>query len=65
MQIAKILRYAGSKDAFIDKINSNINKHCNLFVEPFVGSGVVFANVNEYEKYVINDKDEILIDILS
>lgn len=53
----KLLRYAGSKDRFIAVINPEINKSDkSIYVEPFLGSGGIFINLEkEFDKYIIND----------
>lgn len=58
----KILRYAGSKFDYLDKLLPTFNTTCSTFVEPFVGSGSVFINT-DYEHYIINDKDDKLMSI--
>lgn len=61
----KLLRYAGSKDAFIDIINPEINVSTkSIYVEPFLGSGGIFNNLEkEFDQYIINDIDPAIVRI--
>jgi len=60
----RIFRYSGSKYKYINCINGTINfSKKKIFVEPFVGSGVIFLNVNNFKKFIINDIDRNIIRI--
>lgn len=61
----KLLRYAGSKENFINLINPEINRtKNNIYVEPFLGSGGIFLNLEkEFDYYIINDIDPAIIKI--
>jgi len=63
----KFLKYAGNKSKFIDKINFEINKtNKSIYVEPFLGSGSVFLNLEkEFDSYILNDLDRNLIRIFN
>ncbi len=56
------LKWAGSKTKLIPIIKSYSDK-AEVFVEPFVGSGVVFINMDEYEKYFVYDINPDLINL--
>jgi len=55
------LKWAGSKyrmlDDLIPLINSfrKTNLKDQMFIEPFLGSGSVFLNVNTYDNFILND----------
>lgn len=61
----KLLRYAGSKDTYVSIINPEINRtNKTTYVEPFLGSGGVFINLEkEFDKYIINDIDPAIVRI--
>jgi len=61
----RIFRYSGSKFRFLDTINNIITSSHNsdVFIEPFVGSGVVFLNVPKFKRFIINDIDRNVIRI--
>ena len=54
-------RYAGDKRHLSDDFNKAISKDkCDVYVEPFFGSGSVFFNLKkDFKKYILNDKDAI------
>lgn len=54
------LFYVGDKYKFISEIKSHFPKKINKFVEPFVGGGSVFMNV-EADGFVLNDIDANVI----
>jgi len=60
-----LLRYAGSKYKFIDVINAEINKSDKkIYVEPFLGSGAVFLNLDkDFDEYIINDLEPAIYKI--
>jgi site-specific DNA-adenine methylase len=63
----KIINYAGTKLKFINEINNEINKSNKLiYVEPFLGSGAVFLNLEkDSDEYILNDLDENVIRIFN
>ena len=50
----------GSKRSILEEVLALIPDH-NTYIEPFVGSGVVFWNKPSAKKSIINDKDKDLI----
>ncbi len=54
------LKWAGGKYKIIDRIRSALPNDANRLVEPFVGSGAVFLNV-EYDSYLLADTNPDLI----
>lgn len=62
----KIIRsplfYVGDKYKLIDEIKSYFPTTINRLIEPFVGGGSVFLNV-EANSYLLNDIDAIVIDL--
>ena len=65
----KIINYAGNKSKFLDNILPNISRAkelgCTTYVEPFLGSGVVFLNLPvEFDNYYLNDLNRSLVAIL-
>lgn len=63
----KLLRYAGSKETFSSIINPEINRSDKtIYVEPFLGSGGIFNNLEKvFDKYIINDIDPAIIRIFN
>lgn len=57
-----IIKYSGAKTKYVDQLNNIINKsNKSIYVEPFIGSGVIFFNLEkEFDKYYINDIDSNL-----
>lgn len=55
----RAFKYAGSKNFLISRINELlINKNYSTYIEPFLGSGSIFYNINyPFSKYIINDLD--------
>ena len=49
--------YVGDKYKLISEIKQYFPKTINNFIEPFVGGGTVFLNV-QAERYLLNDIDE-------
>ena len=49
--------YVGDKYKLIKEIKQYFPKDINTFIEPFVGGGTVFLNV-EAKKYILNDIDK-------
>jgi len=54
------LKWAGGKFKLLSQITAKLPNE-NRLIEPFVGSGVLFLNTN-YKSYLLNDKNEHLID---
>ena len=75
--VSPILKWVGGKRQLLDEIMPKINHNCSTYIEPFVGGGAVFfelqpkkAIINDYNSELINvyevvrDKPEELIAIL-
>lgn len=69
--IKSFLKWAGGKSQSLNKLDKYFYDHlepfsqrniAGTFIEPFVGSGVVFMNT-EADQYIINDINEDLINI--
>lgn len=60
-----LIKYAGTKIKYVDLINEYINNtEGRIYVEPFLGSGSVFLNLEkEFDRYILNDKDRNVIRI--
>lgn len=60
-----LIKYAGTKIKYVDLINKHINQtDGTIYVEPFLGSGSVFLNLEkEFDRYILNDKDRNVIRI--
>lgn len=60
-----LIKYAGTKLKFTNKINEYINNtEGRIYIEPFLGSGSVFLNLEkEFDRYILNDKDRNVIRI--
>lgn len=56
------LFYVGDKYKLINEIKTHFPEHINRLVEPFVGGGSVFMNV-QAESYMLNDIDSNIIAI--
>lgn len=54
------IKWAGGKEKELSIILSNLPKKYNRYIEPFVGGGSVYLNVN-CEDSIINDKSDELI----
>ena len=55
------IKWAGGKEKELPIILKNLPKNFNRYVEPFVGGGAVYLNIN-CENSVINDKsDELML----
>jgi len=60
----KFMQYTGTKFFMIDlykKLESQIT--AKVYCEPFIGSGSIFFNAKEFDKYIINDINPHLIKI--
>lgn len=60
--IKPFLKWAGSKTKLISKIKA-FSENRDIFIEPFVGSGAVFLNMNGYNHYYLYDINPDLINI--
>jgi DNA adenine methylase len=54
--------YVGDKYKLIQEIKQYFPKNINTFIEPFVGGGTVFLNI-EAKKYILNDIDQYVFDL--
>lgn len=61
----RLMKYAGAKNDFITIINEHINQSSkSIYVEPFLGSGAVFFNLEKhFDRYILNDLDTNVIRI--
>lgn len=55
-----LLKYPGGKTSELDVINKYLPTDINNYIEPFVGGGAVYFNLNHKKNY-INDKSEELM----
>lgn len=55
-----LLKWAGGKEKELDIILQSLPESINRYIEPFVGGGAVYFNINIKESY-INDKSKELI----
>ena len=61
------IRWAGSKKKLLNEMLNSFDKNAKIYIEPFLGSGVVLINVLEnvddfkYEKYYVNDINSNII----
>ncbi len=60
----KIINYAGNKSLFLKKLFEYIPEH-DVFIEPFLGSGVYFLNKNLVEVNYINDNSKLVYDFFN
>jgi DNA adenine methylase len=54
--------YVGDKYKLIQEIKQYFPKNIDTFIEPFVGGGTVFLNI-EAKKYILNDVDQYVFDL--
>jgi DNA adenine methylase len=55
------IKWAGGKEKELPIIMNNLPEHYDRYVEPFVGGGAVFLNIN-CKKNIVNDKsDELML----
>ena len=59
-KLKPLLKYPGGKTSELDVINKYLPSNINNYIEPFVGGGAVYFNLNHKKNY-INDKSEELI----
>lgn len=59
----RLMKYAGAKNDFTPIINEHINQsRKSIYVEPFLGSGAVFFNLEKhFDRYILNDLDNALL----
>lgn len=57
-----IIKWAGGKEKELPYIVENLPQKIDRYIEPFVGGGAVYFNLNADETF-INDKSEELIDL--
>lgn len=60
--VAPILKWVGGKRQLLDSIMPLVNKNCSTYVEPFIGGGAVFFELQP-KKAIINDYNEELINV--
>ena len=60
--VSPILKWVGGKRQLLDEIIPNINQSCSTYIEPFVGGGAVFFELQP-KKAVINDYNSELINV--
>ena len=60
--VRPILKWVGGKRQLLDEIMPNINQNCSTYIEPFVGGGAVFFELQP-KKAVINDYNSELINV--
>ncbi len=60
--IAPILKWVGGKRQLLDQIMPLIPKNCSTYVEPFLGGGAVFFELQP-KKAIINDFNEELVNV--
>lgn len=60
--IAPILKWVGGKRQLLDEIMPLIPKNCSTYVEPFLGGGAVFFELQP-KKAIINDFNEELVNV--
>lgn len=63
MKRVSFLKWAGSKGNAIDSLLTHIPREGQVWVEPFAGSGTAALNV-DYERYVISDINQDLINLM-
>lgn len=62
VMISPILKWVGGKRQLLSDIMPLIKKNCSTYVEPFVGGGAVFFELQP-KKAIINDYNEELINV--
>lgn len=60
--LAPILKWVGGKRQLLDQIMPLIPKNCSTYVEPFLGGGAVFFELQP-KKAIINDFNEELVNV--
>lgn len=59
-KLKPLLKYPGGKTSELGVINENLPSNINNYIEPFVGGGAVYFDLNNKNNF-INDKSEELI----
>ncbi len=59
-----IIKWAGGKEKELPYIKENLPSDIKRYIEPFIGGGAVYFNLN-VKKSIINDKSEELINLYS
>lgn len=57
------IKWPGGKQEELKVIIPNMPSEFNRYIEPFVGGGAVFLDIEEKNEYLINDKSEELINL--
>ena len=57
-----IIKWAGGKEKELPYIKENLPNNINRYIEPFIGGGAVYFNL-DIKKSIINDKSEELINL--
>ena len=57
-----IIKWAGGKEKELPYIKESLPDNINRYIEPFVGGGAVYFNLN-IKNSIINDKSEELINL--
>lgn len=60
MKLNSIIKWAGGKEKELPYIFKDLPENIDRYIEPFVGGGAVYFNINN-SKSIINDKSEELI----
>lgn len=63
--ISSPLRWTGSKKKLLNEMLEAFDEHKSIYVEPFLGSGIVMLNViksKKYTQYYVNDINDNVID---
>ena len=53
------IKWAGGKEKELPIIMNNLPEHYDRYVEPFVGGGAVFLNIN-CKKNIVNDNESFI-----
>lgn len=63
--INKLFGYMGGKARYLDVLNKHINKtNKKIYIEPFLGSGVVLLNLEkEFDKYILGEQNSSILNI--
>ena len=57
------IRWLGGKSSELPIIKNHLPEKIDTFVEPFIGGGALYLNVDNCNKYIINDKCTPLINL--
>lgn len=62
--MTKFFSYSGSKIKYVSLINSFLQTDKEIYIEPFVGSGAIFFNLEKkFKRYILNDSDKNIIKV--